>query len=138
MKKWIFALGAGVGYVLGTRAGREKYERMKLQARQVMENPKVKEATDEAARLVEEGRVAVRDKVRKLNLHDESDLVPSSVGSTSHGNSTPGTLPAGGATGATGATGASSTAGTTGTSTTAGTARPSTPSNGARLEPPTP
>ena len=82
IKKWIFAAGAGLGYVLGTRAGRERYEQMRLQARQLMENPKVKETTEEAARLVEEGRLAVRDKMRKLNHHDEDDLVPASVGSS--------------------------------------------------------
>jgi len=30
-----FVAGAGVGYVLGTRAGREQYERIKAQAKKV-------------------------------------------------------------------------------------------------------
>ena len=115
IKKWIFAAGAGLGYVLGTRAGREKYEKMRAQARHIMENPKVKETTDEAARLVEEGRLAVRDKMRKLNHRDDDDLVPSTIGSTA--STTP------------------TAAGSVGSTTTSGTTSAS-PSNGARLDPP--
>ena len=120
IKKWIFAAGAGLGYVLGTRAGREKYEQLRLKGRQIMENPKVKETTEEAARLVEEGRVAVRDKMRKLNHTDERELEPSTVGSTSATSTTPSTAPA---------TRPAGSGGTYGTST-------ATPSNGARLDPP--
>ena len=120
IKKWIFAAGAGIGYVLGTRAGRERYEQMRARARHIMENPKVKETADEAARLVEEGRLAVRDKMRKLNQHDERDLVPSTVGSSTTSTSTSPTAKPAGSVGA-------STYGTT----------TSTPSNGARLDPPT-
>jgi hypothetical protein len=127
MKKWIFAAGAGLGYVLGTRAGREKYEKMRAQARHIMENPKVKETTDEAARLVEEGRLAVRDKMRKLNHRDDDrDLVPSTVGSTATAtapvpsSTTPRPAPS-----------------TTSTTTATGSVAPPTasPSTGARLDP---
>jgi hypothetical protein len=67
VKKWVFAAGAAVGYLLGTRAGREKYDRMAEQARQLLDQPKVKEVQNEATRLYEEGKVAVRDKMRKLS-----------------------------------------------------------------------
>ncbi len=82
IKKWIFAAGAGIGYVLGTRAGREQYEKMATRARHLLDHPKMKEATDEAARLYEEGRYAVLDKMRELNHRRESELQHASVGST--------------------------------------------------------
>lgn len=70
IKKLIFATGAAVGYVLGTRAGRQRYEAMVGKARQVMERPDVKEATEaiqaQANRLYDEGRQKVRDRARTL------------------------------------------------------------------------
>ncbi|GLZ10979.1 hypothetical protein Acsp04_12140 [Actinomadura sp. NBRC 104425] len=38
-----FIAGAAVGYVLGTRAGRERYEQIKRMTRRLMENPTVQE-----------------------------------------------------------------------------------------------
>ena len=79
IKKWIFAAGAGIGYVLGTKAGRERYEKMRMQARQVLENPTVKEATDtvqvEATRLKEGGIQAFRQRMRQLRHRDSAALV---------------------------------------------------------------
>ncbi|MFD0686694.1 YtxH domain-containing protein [Actinomadura fibrosa] len=43
--KYTFIAGAAIGYVLGTRAGRERYEQLKRLSRQVSENPKVQEVT---------------------------------------------------------------------------------------------
>ena len=42
-KLW-FALGAAAGFVLGARAGREKYEELVLNARKVWDHPTVQEA----------------------------------------------------------------------------------------------
>ena len=44
--KLIFVLGLGTGYVLGTRAGRARYERMKARAVRVMEQPFVRSRVD--------------------------------------------------------------------------------------------
>ncbi|MCV2393832.1 hypothetical protein OEB99_05885 [Actinotalea sp. M2MS4P-6] len=46
--KAAFVLGGVVGYVLGTRAGREQFERISDQARRVWEDPKVQEAISDA------------------------------------------------------------------------------------------
>jgi hypothetical protein len=77
IKKWIFAAGAGIGYVLGTKAGREKYEKMRMQARQVLDNPTVKDATDavqtEAGRLKDGGIHAFRERMRKISHRDRTD-----------------------------------------------------------------
>ncbi|MFJ9811361.1 YtxH domain-containing protein [Streptomyces sp. NPDC101158] len=49
MRKLIFIGGLAVGFVIGTRAGREWYERMKKGAQRVAENPAVRNAAESAA-----------------------------------------------------------------------------------------
>ena len=44
MRKFSFVLGFGVGYVLGSRAGRQRYEQLLRSWRQVRDNPAVQEA----------------------------------------------------------------------------------------------
>ena len=41
MRKLILAVGFAVGYVLGTRAGRQRYEQIARVARKVMDHPTV-------------------------------------------------------------------------------------------------
>ncbi|GAA2458872.1 hypothetical protein GCM10010191_93730 [Actinomadura vinacea] len=41
-----FMAGAALGYVLGTKAGRERYEQIVQASRRVSENPKVHEAAE--------------------------------------------------------------------------------------------
>jgi len=40
-------LGGAVGYVLGTRDGRERYEQIKSQAQRIWADPKVQQARDQ-------------------------------------------------------------------------------------------
>ncbi|MFS2293024.1 hypothetical protein FHX41_3979 [Actinomadura hallensis] len=42
--RMMFMAGAAIGYVLGTKAGRERYEQIKRLSQQVSENPNVQEA----------------------------------------------------------------------------------------------
>ncbi|MEU6080937.1 YtxH domain-containing protein [Streptomyces sp. NPDC047108] len=44
-----FISGLAVGYVLGARAGRERYEQLMKSARQVSQNPAVRNAAEAAA-----------------------------------------------------------------------------------------
>ncbi|MGC0252077.1 YtxH domain-containing protein [Pseudactinotalea sp. Z1748] len=46
--KVLFVLGAAVGYLLGSRAGQEHYEKVKEQAKSVWENPSVQEKVNAA------------------------------------------------------------------------------------------
>lgn len=48
MRKLIFVAGLAIGYVLGTRAGRERYERMREAAQRMTENPAVRNTVDSA------------------------------------------------------------------------------------------
>jgi hypothetical protein len=40
----VFFVGLGIGFVIGTRAGRERYEQMRRLARKVADNPSVQQA----------------------------------------------------------------------------------------------
>ncbi|MEV4756476.1 hypothetical protein AB0J86_15375 [Micromonospora sp. NPDC049559] len=58
--KLLFIGGLAAGFVLGARAGREKYEQLVLQGRKVLDHPTVQEAAGvaqaQATRLYTEGR----------------------------------------------------------------------------------
>ncbi len=49
MKKLTVLVAGGIGYVLGSKAGRERYEQIKGVARKVKDNPTVQEKTHQAA-----------------------------------------------------------------------------------------
>ncbi|WP_251417209.1 YtxH domain-containing protein [Streptomyces meridianus] len=44
-----FMIGLAAGYVLGARAGRERYEQLRKAAQQVAQNPALRNATESAA-----------------------------------------------------------------------------------------
>lgn len=74
------AAGVAVGYVLGSRAGREKYENIAAQARKVGSHPRVVEAQEKAKALIGTGT----DKVNaKLHSAAESTRPTPSTSSTS-------------------------------------------------------
>lgn len=70
--KLMFLAGLGAGFVLGTRAGREKYEELVQAARKVRENPTVQEAAgvvqEQANKIVSGGRQTVTDKLSNSKL----------------------------------------------------------------------
>jgi hypothetical protein len=76
-KIW-FVTGVGVGYVLGTRAGRERFEQMLSTARKVWESPTVQEAAGvvqaQANRLYEQGKQTVNDKIHKVAGNGHGDI----------------------------------------------------------------
>ena len=64
MKKILTLAAAGaVGYVLGTKAGRERYEQIRNLARDVKEDPRVQEQAHRAADLAREKAPVVKEKV---------------------------------------------------------------------------
>ncbi|WP_136191873.1 YtxH domain-containing protein [Actinomyces procaprae] len=62
-----FIIGLGAGYVLGTRAGRAQYERIKASATRLVDQPFVRDrvsaASNRASSFVREQGEAVTDKV---------------------------------------------------------------------------
>jgi SLT domain-containing protein len=54
MAKLSFLVGLGAGYVLGARAGRERYDQIADKAQSVWRNPRVQAKADQAQQLVKE------------------------------------------------------------------------------------
>jgi hypothetical protein len=67
-----FMAGLATGYVLGTRAGRERYEQMKKAARTVADNPTVQQAAGavqaQASGLASAAGTKIGDRVPGLRL----------------------------------------------------------------------
>lgn len=52
--KILFVAGLGLGYVLGTRAGREKYEQLRTAALKVWNDPRVQKQVDNVEEFVKD------------------------------------------------------------------------------------
>lgn len=52
--KILFVVGLGVGYVLGTRAGREKYDQIKATVSKLWNDPRVQQRVDDAQEFVKD------------------------------------------------------------------------------------
>jgi hypothetical protein len=55
--------GVGVGYVLGTRAGRERYEQIRSGAQRLWQDPRVAEKRQQAAHVAKDQAAAAKDVV---------------------------------------------------------------------------
>jgi hypothetical protein len=79
MKKVTFIAGAAVGYVLGTKAGREKYQQIVDSTRTLHEKPVVQRAQSKIKDLAGQGTTAVSTK---LGLdRDDADSTTTSLDS---------------------------------------------------------
>jgi hypothetical protein len=141
--KLMFLAGLGAGFVLGTRAGREKYEELVQAARKVRENPTVQEAAgvvqEQANKIVSGGKEKLSNskladtKVgeRLINAMDTEPGTDTSERTqplaTSGMTRSPGTTNVPGSAGTTGTTGTTTTGGATPTPRAGGTT--ATPSN---------
>ena len=106
MKKLTLLAAAGVGYVLGARAGRERYEQIKAGAGRIASDPRVRAKASEAGHAIKEQAPVVKDKVAdaasnaksKVTHHNgsgtESNPLGTATSSTPTGTTptTPGTL----------------------------------------------
>lgn len=70
-----FVVGLALGYVLGTKAGRERYETLKKSARQVAQNPAVRNTAETAA---QQGR-QVAGRAYHVVSEKLGDRMPDSV-----------------------------------------------------------
>lgn len=64
--RMMFMAGAAIGYVLGTKAGRERYEQIKRLSQQVQDNPNVQEAAGKLRAKGEEVAGAARGKAGQM------------------------------------------------------------------------
>lgn len=81
MKKLTLLIAAGAGYVLGTRAGRERYEQIKKAVTRVKDDPRVQDKAHQAADLAKEKAQAaapvVKDKVTSAASTVADKVTPS-------------------------------------------------------------
>ncbi|GAA2106204.1 YtxH domain-containing protein [Streptomyces synnematoformans] len=75
-----FVVGIAVGYVLGSRAGRERYEQLRKAAQQFSESPAVRNAAEAAALT---GRDAVTKAASSISVKF-ADVVPENFASRMH------------------------------------------------------
>ena len=82
MRKMTFALGMGVGYVLGTRSGRSRYDQMVTKAREVADRPEVRTVAGKVTGVVQDKVATAQSKVGdKLPsvLTGHNDTYPTSM-----------------------------------------------------------
>jgi hypothetical protein len=63
MRKFTALAAGGIGYVLGARAGRQRYEQIQNLAMRVKTNPKVQETARQAAEKAKEAAPVIKEKV---------------------------------------------------------------------------
>ena len=80
MKKLTLLAAGFVGYVLGSRAGRERYEQIKKVATRVKDDPRVQEKAAQAADLAKEKAPVVKDKVAAAASTAADKVTPSGGG----------------------------------------------------------
>lgn len=94
MAKLGFLAGAGLGYVLGARAGRERYEQIRQMTRRAWHNPRVQRQAANAQAVVSEKASQAQDAVSEKASHAASyvqEAVKEQVhGMTGHGETAPG------------------------------------------------
>lgn len=62
MGKLTVLIGGGIGYVLGARAGRERYEQIERQARRVWKDPRVEQKKAESQEAARSAATQLKDK----------------------------------------------------------------------------
>lgn len=77
MSKLLLVAAGAAGYVLGARAGRERYEQIAQQAQKVWSNPKVQQTRQQATDAAMSQAPVVKEK-----LQDVTSTVTSKVSST--------------------------------------------------------
>lgn len=79
-KRLILLAGLGVGYVLGSRTGRQSYEKLKAQAQDLWTDPRVQDTVEKANQSIRDRSPAVADAVQTA-----ADKVNSATGAGAAG-----------------------------------------------------
>lgn len=79
IKKLTLAAAFGIGYTLGAKAGRERYEQIKNTAQQVKDDPRVQQAASQAEGFVRETASKVTDDPRVKDVVNKVEDVTQNV-----------------------------------------------------------
>jgi hypothetical protein len=82
IKKLTLLAAFGGGYVLGARAGRERYEQIRQTAQQVADDPRVQQATSQAQEFVRDAAEKVKDDPRVQDVAERVQTAAQLVGDT--------------------------------------------------------
>ena len=82
MKKLLLLAAAGIGYVLGTKAGRERYEQIRGTVNKVKDDPRVQEKTQQVVDTAKEQAPVVKDKLSGAASAAASKVSGSSSGAS--------------------------------------------------------
>lgn len=88
-KRLILLAGLGVGYILGSRTGRQSYEKLKAQLQELWTDPKVQETVEMANQSIREKAPAVADAVQTAT--DKVTAAAQELDGDEDANGTPGT-----------------------------------------------
>jgi len=89
MRKMTMLVSGGIGYVLGARAGRERYEQIRATALKVKGNPTVQATATKAADAAKEAAPVVKDKVTGVADSATQTAPSSSTGPDTTANGVP-------------------------------------------------
>lgn len=93
MSKIALALAAAGGYVLGAKAGRERYEQIQQQASRLWSDPRVQKAKAQARDTAAEAGAAAKDTVQEKVQDVRSSDSSSSAGTHSAASGPAGSVP---------------------------------------------
>lgn len=79
----LLVVGLGVGYVLGTRAGRGRYDQIKLQAQKLWHDPRVQKQVKTAEQFAKDKAPEVADFVSDNAKKVASQVAPKSSSKSS-------------------------------------------------------
>ena len=88
--KLMFITGLAAGFVLGSRAGREKYEEIRANAKKVWENPTVQEAAGVAQAQATKLYSESKDRLQSSKLGEKVAEKTQSLSSSSNGTTASG------------------------------------------------
>ncbi|MDN6603310.1 YtxH domain-containing protein [Brevibacterium sp.] len=96
-KRLILLAGLGVGYVLGSRTGRQSYEKLKAQAQDLWSDPRVQDTVEKANQSIRDKSPAVADAVQNAADKVNSASAPGSdaAGAGAAGTGSAGSKPTG-------------------------------------------
>jgi len=83
MSKLGFIVGVGVGYVLGAKAGRRRYEQIKTRADKVWQSPAVQHKVNDATQVVRDKAPELQQKVAAV-AKDAGSAVKAKVSGSDH------------------------------------------------------